>query len=314
MTVRTGRAVRSFFVHDFLVGWMNLNSIVLCNNPAAGPCTGPTTDVINDMAGAATPNILEANVTGNIPLLQDFNELGIGHPITLPDGSSVNGVVLPDDWATLATSRLATVQGPLSDPTSFWDTHDDWLATEGHAQESPASICQPRVTTGIDAVDQCTDTGDLALADEAGGFSAIWTFGAADGLSNSPRTARSIRPGPDRPTSPTARSTRATRRCLPLGSTSRSLRTPGGRRTSPAWGRSRRSTRVCARASRRLNDAPQAAGGEPACSVRLHELAVCAAGRDHASPPVCAVLSRVPARDAGSRRSVLERHRRRLRE
>ena len=157
MTVRDGTAGPVLLVHDFLVGWMNLNSIVLCNNPAAGPCTGPTTSVISDTAGQTTPNVLEANVTGNIPLLQDFNELGIGHPITLPDGSSVTGVVMPDDWATLALSRLATVQGPLSDPSSFWDTHDDMAATEGHAQESPAAVCLPRVTTGIDAVDQCTE-------------------------------------------------------------------------------------------------------------------------------------------------------------
>jgi hypothetical protein len=173
------------FAHDFLVGWMNLNSIVLCNSPAAGPCTGPTTDVVNDVAGAATPNILEANVTGNIPLLQDYNELGIGHAITLPDGSTANGVVLPDDWATLALSNLATVQGPQSDPSSFWDIHDDTAATEGHAQESPG-ICQPRVTTGIDAVDQCTDTGSLAQANEAGGFSAIWIFNNPTGLSFQP--------------------------------------------------------------------------------------------------------------------------------
>ena len=185
MTVRDGTSGPVLLVHDFLVGWMNLNSIVLCNNSAPGPCTGPTTEVVNDVAGAATPNILEANVTGNIPLLQNYNELGIGHPITIPDGTSVNGVVLPDDWATLATSNLATVQGPQSNPASFWDTHDDTLATEGHAQESPA-ICQPRVTSGIDAVDQCTDTGTLAQANEAGGFSAIWIFGSPNGLSFQP--------------------------------------------------------------------------------------------------------------------------------
>jgi hypothetical protein len=181
MTIRDGTAGPVVLVHDFLVGWMNLNSIVLCNSSAPGPCTGPTTSVVSDTAGQATPNILEANVTGNIPLLQDFNELGIGHPITLPDGSTVNGVVLPDDWATLATSRLATVQGPLSDPSSFWDTHDDTAATEGHAQESPAAICIPRVTTGIDAVDQCSDPGSLAVANEVGGFSSIYTFTAAPG-------------------------------------------------------------------------------------------------------------------------------------
>jgi hypothetical protein len=183
MTVTDGDAGPLLLVHDFLVGWMNLNSIVLCNSPSPGPCTGPTTDVISDVAGATTPNVLEANVTGNIPLLQDFNELGIGHAITLPDGSSVTGLVMPDDWATLANSGIASVRGPLSDPASFWDIHDDWTATEGHAQESPASICTPRVTTGIDAVDQCSDTGSFALANEAGGFSAIWTFGTGNQLS-----------------------------------------------------------------------------------------------------------------------------------
>ena len=186
LTVRDGTAGPAIFFHDFLVGWMNLNSIVLCNSADPGPCTGPTTDVITDVAGQSTPNILEANVTGNIPLLQNFNELGIGHPITIPDGTSVPGVVLPDDWATLATSRLATVQGPLSDPTTFWDTHDDTAATEGHAQESPAPVCEPRVLTGIDAVDQCTDPGTLAAATERGGFSAIWLFNTPDGLSGLP--------------------------------------------------------------------------------------------------------------------------------
>jgi len=190
MTVRAGTAGPLIMVHDFLVGWMNLNSIVLCNNSSAGLCTGPTTDTITDVAGQTTPNVLEANVTGNIPLLQDFNELGIGHNITLPDGSTAPGLVMPDDWATMAHA-LATVRGPQGDPVSFWDIHDDTLATEGHAQESPA-VCQPRVLTGIDAVDQCTDSGvggtgptgpgSLATSDERGTFSSIWAQLIGPGL------------------------------------------------------------------------------------------------------------------------------------
>jgi hypothetical protein len=185
MTVRDGTGGPVILVHDFLVGWMNLNSLVLCNSPATGPCTGPTTSVVNDVAGATTPNILEANVTGNIPLLQDFNELGIGHSITLPDGTTAPGLVMPTDWAVWA-SAMASTRGATSDPVSFWDIHDDTLATEGHAQESPAATCTPRVTTGIDAVDQCTDTGSLALANEAGPFSAIWAFGTGNQLSGTP--------------------------------------------------------------------------------------------------------------------------------
>jgi hypothetical protein len=196
LTIRDGTGGPLLAVHDFLAVWMNLNSIVLCNNSAAGLCTGPTTETVTDVAGATTPNVLEANVTGNFPLLQNFNELGIGHDITQPDGTTTTGLVMPTDWATLA-GKMATVRGPQGDPVQFWDTHDDTLATEGHAQESPAALCTPRVTTGIDAVDQCTDTGSLALANEVGGYSAIWTFPTGNGLSAPPAVGPfdPVRPG-----------------------------------------------------------------------------------------------------------------------
>jgi hypothetical protein len=162
-------------VHDFLAGWMNLNSIVLCDNNGAGLCTGPTTSTITETAGAAAAgDVLEANVTGNIPLLADFTELGIGHSITLPDGTTANGVVLPNDWATLA-GALATVRGPTGDPVSWWDTHDDTLPTTGHAQESPNPPCTTRTTSVVDAVSQCSDTGAVALENEQGAFSSIWS-------------------------------------------------------------------------------------------------------------------------------------------
>src|SRR5436190_16005097 len=194
MTVSTGGGVK-IDTHDFLVGWMNLNSIVLCNNSAPGFCTGPTTATITDQAGGGA-NILETNITGNIPLLQDFNEIpGLAHPITLPDGTTAPGIVMPTDWALLA-SKVATFRG-TTNPAQFWDIHDDELATEGHAQEAPA-ICTPRVNTGIDAVDQCTDAGQtaaqaantpplnvsgLAGANEAGPFSSIYLFPTGNGLS-----------------------------------------------------------------------------------------------------------------------------------
>ncbi len=265
MTVRDGTAGPVLLVHDFLVGWMNLNSIVLCNNPAAGPCTGPTTSVISDTAGQTTPNVLEANVTGNIPLLQDFNELGIGHPITLPDGSSVTGVVMPDDWATLALSRLATVQGPLSDPSSFWDTHDDTAATEGHAQESPAAVCLPRVTTGIDAVDQCTDTGSLALANEVGEFSAIWTFSAAPGGSlSAPPTVGPF--DPTRPASTYLSDGKIDAGDAPMPSARIDFTiapNTGGPTDISGVGTFTKVDKGLCPGQSTANDAPQAAGGEP---------------------------------------------------
>lgn len=179
MTVSTHGGIK-ILTHDFLVIWMNLNSIVLCNNSSPGLCSGPTTVGIGDYAGGP-PNVLEANITGNVPLLQDFNELGIGHDITLPDGSTVLGLVMPDDWATLA-NKMATQQGPLSDPASFWDIHDNMSDTEGHSAESPNPTCLPRLDPAnqTDAVDQCTDPGSdvdngLQLANENQPFSSIWS-------------------------------------------------------------------------------------------------------------------------------------------
>jgi hypothetical protein len=169
--VVTNPAGEKVLVHDFLAAWMNLNSIVACTKADPGPCLLGSPTSATDVAGGE-PNVVEANVTGNIPLLQDFNELGIGHPITIPDGTTVNGVVLPDDWSTLA-NKLATVRGPLGNPVTFWDIHDDQLDTEGHAildQETPA-YCGFAVHGPIDAVDQCLP---YPFADEAGFFSTIY--------------------------------------------------------------------------------------------------------------------------------------------
>ena len=174
-------------VHDFLVGWMNINSVTL-------QAIGTTTDV-----AGGPPNILRADVTGNIPLMQDFSAIapagelgglagqsgivttgatgaaGPGSATTVGGGAGIPAnttvAILPTAWPALARA-LATVRGVGVAPELFWDIHDDQAPTEGHAQESSA-LCLPRVTTGIDAVDSCAP-GTIPEA-ENGFFSSIYT-------------------------------------------------------------------------------------------------------------------------------------------
>jgi hypothetical protein len=115
---------------------------------------GGTTDV-----AGGTGNELQVLVTGQIPLLSNYGELGLGDSITMPN-----------DWPALANA-IATFRDPLNpNPAQFWDIHDglSWTEAdvEGHGFQS---ACPDFPVAGIfDAVDDC---GNL---DPFGPFSRIW--------------------------------------------------------------------------------------------------------------------------------------------
>src|SRR5213080_2394568 len=147
--------------HDFNVAWMNINAATL------SVTHGGTTDV----AGGAG-NELQVLVTGTIPLLENYGELGLGSAITMPT-----------DWARLATA-MATFQDPLEpNPAQHWDIHDEFspagtgAGLESHGEQS---ACPHNTTAFVDTVDDC---GNL---DPFGPFSRVWqgftnpTFGPFD--------------------------------------------------------------------------------------------------------------------------------------
>jgi hypothetical protein len=143
--------------HDFNVAWMNINTATL------GVVKGGTTDV----AGGAG-NQLQLLITGTIPLLENYGELGLGSSITMPA-----------DWPRLANA-MATFQDPLNpSPAQLWDIHDEFSPTQPDPDLHGAqSICTHNTTLFVDTVDQCiilpNPPPGSAENTEFGQFSRIW--------------------------------------------------------------------------------------------------------------------------------------------
>jgi len=129
--------------HDFLVGWMAANSANISN---AG--------TVNELPGTEPGNSVNVQVTGSIPLNQEFQS-DWGLPATL---------VMPNDWALWAHA-MATTDDNLSNQSasSFWDIHD---SSGPQGNESPDGSPDVHVnqttcpnssaSAFVDQVDNCT--------------------------------------------------------------------------------------------------------------------------------------------------------------
>jgi hypothetical protein len=128
------------FKHQFLVIWMNQDDPTLTQLPSGGDPNGTGTYDAGRHDGR-----VRVTVTGNVPLLGNYSELGLGDRITLPN-----------DYPALA-GRLARSDDPLTDRNPLlWDVHDDQLPTIGH----PFGPCHTNDHVTIDAVDNCIGGGD----------------------------------------------------------------------------------------------------------------------------------------------------------
>ena len=133
--------------HDFLVGWMAINSANI-TNPAP----------VSENPGAQPGNSANVQVTGSIPLNQEFQT----------DWGLPSQLIMPNDWATWANAMATTDQNLSSLPASaYWDIHDSSgpLANESpngspdvHVSlaQCPGSVLDPFV----DQVDNCTGNGE----------------------------------------------------------------------------------------------------------------------------------------------------------
>jgi len=140
--------------HDFNVGWMNINSASL------SVVGGVTTDV-----AGGSGNDLQVLVNGQIPLLGNYGELGLGDSLTMPD-----------DWAALA-NVMATFRDPLdANPALRWDIHDEFSPAgfgddlEGHGHQSECPVFP--IPDYFDAVDSCFFGGEEFAPFLA--FSRLW--------------------------------------------------------------------------------------------------------------------------------------------
>ena len=130
--------------HDFMVGWMAINSARMTN---AGSVT----------ENAGSPgNSVNVQVTGSIPLNSEF-QADYGLPATL---------TMPNDWATWANAMASTdlnLGGTNALPASaYWDIHDSSGpgGDGGNPDIHVAGFCSPDTpSTTIDQVDNCNGPG-----------------------------------------------------------------------------------------------------------------------------------------------------------
>ncbi len=103
--------------HDFLIGWMAINSADMTN---AGSVT--------EDAGFKPGNSVNVQVTGSIPLNQEFqDDWGLGSQL-----------IMPNDWGTWANA-MATTDGNLGGlnalpASAYWDIHDSSGPSETRAR------------------------------------------------------------------------------------------------------------------------------------------------------------------------------------
>ena len=185
--------------HQFLAAWLQLNTPTIREvSNATGPNDPPggggllganAADLPGDpnyIAGGPAGRV-QVEVTGTLPLGNNFAELGLGGSITLPN-----------DWPALAR-RMATTSIPYlvpddefdprmllyrDQPWRLWDIHDDRSRLEGHVD--PVLCGMPAAThTLVDAVDDCDGDADIVEGTYSrvfGDQSAFPTFGPYDPL------------------------------------------------------------------------------------------------------------------------------------
>jgi hypothetical protein len=159
----TGRAL--VMQHQWLAGWMSLNAPTLDEVTSRDPATNP--EGLGDPKGDGNlfagngwvqgadgtwsydakndhPGEIRATVTGNLPLGQNYSELGLGASITLPN-----------DWAALATALATDGSQFNSNAPMRWDIHDEMVNEQGVTTTNPASAAGGR--NGVGTTDKNVD-------------------------------------------------------------------------------------------------------------------------------------------------------------
>jgi hypothetical protein len=163
--------------HQFLVIWMQSNAPTIrevANADFPSISVGdPTGNGIFDLGQpfGANRGLVEIDVTGTVPMGNNFWGIFPG-----------NSVTLPNDWLALA-QRFSfddddAAGGVPGSAVHRWDIHDDQLTTTNHAGANP---CTPKAGT-IDAVDNCT--GGPAGANETNDAANTWEFSHIYGLTS----------------------------------------------------------------------------------------------------------------------------------
>jgi hypothetical protein len=151
LSASTGNGVQ-VLVHEFLAGWMAVNS---------GNITNPGS--VTEPAGAEPGNSVNVQVTGSMPMNAEFqSDWGLPDPL-----------VLPRDWRQWAEAMATTdqdLQNTGNPASAYWDIHDSSGPTLGseagdggtpdiHVSQTTCPGSTPSTT--IDQVDNCNGPGSM---------------------------------------------------------------------------------------------------------------------------------------------------------
>ncbi len=196
LVVADGETGNPILKHQFLAGWLGLNTPVISevsatSQPGGGGVLG---DPLGDgqFVPNGAPGRVQVQVTGSLPLGNNFTELGLPPSINLP--TEADGSTYWDDLARAMATTSSTFPNYRDNPWWLWDIHDDRTTAEGHIDTSPAAGHQSPCAvpfgpeTTVDSVDACLGAG-FFLGD--GAYSRVFhddplsldpTFGPFDPL------------------------------------------------------------------------------------------------------------------------------------
>ncbi len=140
--------------HQFLAGWLGIDSVTLeelseTSQPGGGGELGDPLGDGNLIAGG-DPGRIQVEVTGDLPLGNNFVELGLPPSIKLP--TEANGSTYWDELAVALATTADTRPLYRDEPWRMWDIHDDRTTAEGHVD---IVECAPGPLAAVDAVDDC---------------------------------------------------------------------------------------------------------------------------------------------------------------
>lgn len=165
--------------HQFLAIWMNQNDPTLTELPAGGDPTGN-----GGFNAGGDPGHVQVTVSGNVPLLGNYSELGPGDTLQLPS-----------QYAALA-ARLAHSDDPATDGNPLlWDSHPEGTPTTatGHGPTPTGPFSAYEALTGTSFSSSATSVGPFDPTRAADTYIPDGSVDAADAPMPALRVDVSIR-------------------------------------------------------------------------------------------------------------------------
>ena len=163
----TGAPLRVVAEHQFLVGWMDINSATMRDIGLTTSTAGQTAPTGGQPSGGGI-NQAQVLVTGRIAMMGNLGDelnAGMGRAAGTP-------LVMPNDWPALARRFARTAIEGNERNAMTWDIHDEFTPTLAAPPGTGQTVTQhlanhqvggacPGTSTTIDVVDNCLGGGEF---------------------------------------------------------------------------------------------------------------------------------------------------------